>query len=513
GIGGMVIIDGSTDRETVNSPIDLSGIPDDIKVDPLNDRVYALVDSTSTLEIIDAATETWRSGLILPVTPGALQVDPLNNKGYVTLPDNDEIAVVDGASETIETLLTDINPLAGEFMAVNTNSPLRGYLLDNKHGSIAVVEDAVATDDMQIDDVVLPAGAVGVAFNEQLTVTGGTAPYTWSVVSGALPAWLSFDGATAVLSGTPDEAGTWTFMVRCEDTGGYPDVDEVTVSVLDLVIITTALPDGGVGVPYSAQLKAVGGVPPYSWSIANGMLPSQLNLDPGTGLIDGTPDTEETQVFDVEVTDSAAVPQTRRRTLSITIWGPPTLTTIDPAQASVGQDLTVTLDGQNFRPGAVASFSADITVNFTTFISSSQVTADIGIDPLAPLGFRDVTVTNPDSQSSTLLAGFEIQDAIPPVDVGNTLWIVKGATADDLHLEWALNTVDPDWAGSNVNGATDPTLIMRGLDAATLEPHRLGTGNPPDVVQPDVFFDYTTTEPEFYLTVRYIDQSGNISNN
>ncbi len=37
----------------------------------------------------------------------------------------------------------------------------------------------------------LPSGAAGVAYNQTLAASGGTTPYTWSIISGGLPEGLS----------------------------------------------------------------------------------------------------------------------------------------------------------------------------------------------------------------------------------------------------------------------------------------------------------------------------------
>ncbi len=55
-----------------------------------------------------------------------------------------------------------------------------------------------------------PAGVVGVAYSTTLTASGGTAPLVWSLASGSLPAGLSFNAATGVISGTPATTGTAT---------------------------------------------------------------------------------------------------------------------------------------------------------------------------------------------------------------------------------------------------------------------------------------------------------------
>jgi hypothetical protein len=61
----------------------------------------------------------------------------------------------------------------------------------------------------------LPGGTVGVAYNAKLTATGGTPPYTWSIVSGTLPPGLSL-AADGTVSGTPTAAGTYQLTVQVD---------------------------------------------------------------------------------------------------------------------------------------------------------------------------------------------------------------------------------------------------------------------------------------------------------
>src|SRR3984885_5466715 len=48
-----------------------------------------------------------------------------------------------------------------------------------------------------------PGGEAGVVYSDQLTVTGGTSPFTWSVSAGALPPGGTLGASTGLLSGTP----------------------------------------------------------------------------------------------------------------------------------------------------------------------------------------------------------------------------------------------------------------------------------------------------------------------
>lgn len=65
------------------------------------------------------------------------------------------------------------------------------------------------------------------------------------------------------------------------------------------------LPDATVGTPYTAQVDASGGIPPYTYAVTTGALPAGVSLNAGTGEITGTPTTAATGVsFTVTVTDS-----------------------------------------------------------------------------------------------------------------------------------------------------------------------------------------------------------------
>jgi hypothetical protein len=59
------------------------------------------------------------------------------------------------------------------------------------------------TPALQISAPSLPNAQVGTFYSVTLTASGGTAPYTWTLTRGNLPADISSDGVTGVLSGTP----------------------------------------------------------------------------------------------------------------------------------------------------------------------------------------------------------------------------------------------------------------------------------------------------------------------
>jgi hypothetical protein len=94
----------------------------------------------------------------------------------------------------------------------------------------------------------LPAATIGTFYNLTLGATGGQPPYTWMVSSGVLPAGLSLDGNSGLISGTPTNSNTYTFNIRCTDSA-YNLASKscsMTVSPPTLIAprITSARPSG-----------------------------------------------------------------------------------------------------------------------------------------------------------------------------------------------------------------------------------------------------------------------------
>ncbi|MFC5469584.1 Ig domain-containing protein [Cohnella suwonensis] len=86
-------------------------------------------------------------------------------------------------------------------------------------------------------------------------------------------------------------------------------------------IVTTVLPAGTKGQPYSQKLEAKGGVPFYDWTITSGTLPAGLSLNRFTGTISGTVSNSQPQssyAFTVQLRDydAQSAPVTKSFTIS-----------------------------------------------------------------------------------------------------------------------------------------------------------------------------------------------------
>src|SRR5206468_3714915 len=75
----------------------------------------------------------------------------------------------------------------------------------------------------------------------------------------------------------------------------------------------------------------------------------------------------------------------------------PAVTSVAPSSLARGTTgAKVTITGKNFEPGAHVSVSGtNVTVVSTTFVSPTRLVAKIAVAAGAPVGARDVTVTDP----------------------------------------------------------------------------------------------------------------------
>ena len=80
----------------------------------------------------------------------------------------------------------------------------------------------------------LPTGAVGRAYSQTLDAIGGTAPYTWTLAGGSLPAGLALFSA-GLIGGVPTTATTQAFTVQVADSREVTDTQ-----VLSLTVITVS---------------------------------------------------------------------------------------------------------------------------------------------------------------------------------------------------------------------------------------------------------------------------------
>ena len=180
------------------------------------------------------------------------------------------------------------------------------YAVDALTGSLAVASaDLPATN--------------GQAFATVLGATGGQPPYTWSIVSGALPTGLALDSSGIIRGVVRTTPGTYVVVVQATDSVGITATGAVTITVtgsLPSLSVTSASISGTAGTAFSYGLSVTGGTPPYTWAWA-GTPPAGVTLS-SAGVI-SVPASLAAGTYSTAVTVSDSSSPSLSATANITI--------------------------------------------------------------------------------------------------------------------------------------------------------------------------------------------------
>lgn len=124
----------------------------------------------------------------------------------------------------------------------------------------------------------LPPGDLDEPYDAQLTATGGTGAYTWSIVEGDLPDGLAMSAAGAI-SGTPGTLGSATFTVEVADEAAETHTRELTIVVAEIQMLVS-------GVPVSDLADDAEGVRYYAVEVPAGASQLSVVVSGGTGDVD-----------------------------------------------------------------------------------------------------------------------------------------------------------------------------------------------------------------------------------
>jgi hypothetical protein len=130
--------------------------------------------------------------------------------------------------------------LAGTTTAAANTYPIVVTLTDSlgqtatKSLTLNIVADPTVTT------ASLPGGNLTVAYNQTLTGSGGTLPYTWAE-TGALPNGLTLSSA-GVLSGTPTETGTFPVTVTLTDSLAKTATMALSLVIGTVPVVTSPSP-------------------------------------------------------------------------------------------------------------------------------------------------------------------------------------------------------------------------------------------------------------------------------
>jgi hypothetical protein len=325
----------------------------------------------------------------------------------------------------------------------------------------------------------LPQATAGSAYDAVISVSGGKAPYAFSVLAEALPPGLNLDSATGLVSGRPSVAGTYSFTVTVRDVAAsgqrqlaivvVPDVNRSPVSIS--ISPSNANVSSAGTQQFAATVRNTGNTGVTWWASAGTVSGNGLFTAPNVST--NTPAT-------LTVTSTADSSKQASAAIVVTPPSPPVSISVSPTSTTVSsggtQQFTTTVsntgntgvtwwasagtvsgNGLYTAPSVSTNTPATLTVT-STADSSKQASATIMVN---------AALTPPSIQTSTLPNAVDSTPYTAALSAtGGKLpyqWsIVSGMLPQGLQLDSSSGTISGTATGS---GAVPFTAMV--TDAAS----------------------------------------------
>jgi hypothetical protein len=321
-------------------------------------------------------------------------------------------------------------------------------------------------------------GTAGTAFSQTFTQSGGLGTITWSK-SGALPAGITLNASTGVLSGTPTVVGSFPITVTATDANGCSGSGASYNLVINCQTITVTNPltnSGTVNIAFSQTFTAGNTIGAVTFSTASG-LPAGLTLSSG-GVLSGTP--TQTGPFNIVVKATDANGCNGSGATYVLTIGCQTISVTNPStttgtvNAAFSQTFTAgnTIGTVNFTTasglpaglslsaGGVLSGTPTQTGSFGIVVTATDANGCSGSGSTYTLviGCQTIPVTNPSTTTGTVSAPFTAT-----FTSSNTIGTVSYTTASGLPAGITLSTGGV-LAGTPTQPGTFP-IVVKATDA------------------------------------------------
>ncbi len=225
---------------------------------------------------------------------------------------------------------------------------------------------ATVTPLITLSPASLPNVSSPLSYTQTISASGTTAPYSFAVSSGALPAGITL-APNGTLSGTATQLGTFNFTITATDANAITGSRDYTLTVNApiLTLSPATFPAATVGALYSQTLSTsrniVIGGETYTYAITAGTLPAGLSLT-SAGFLSGTPTAGGTFNFTITSTDNAtgAGPYTGSQAYTLTV-GAPTII-INPAAQAMSASSVAPISYTQTASGGTSPYTFSITI-------------------------------------------------------------------------------------------------------------------------------------------------------
>lgn len=263
----------------------------------------------------------------------------------------------------------------------------------------------------------LPGGSVATAYSDTLAASGGTPPYSWALISGALPGGLTLNATTGAIGGTPSASGSFSFTVQVSDAS------HVTASQSFSL---------GIAGSSSSPSLSITGVP-SSASSAQQISPVDLVLSSSYSK-------DVTGTITLSFTPNAAVP-TDDPSIQFSSGGRTASFTI-PAGAT---HATFAVSPMAFQTGTVAG---TISLAIASNLPGGTSTVSLPVARSAPV-IQSATVVKSSSTFQVVVTGFSNTRELTTANFHFTA--ASGQTVQSADLPVTLSSPAGQWFGASAS--------------------------------------------------------------
>lgn len=299
-----------------------------------------------------------------------------------------------------------------------------------------------------INSATTASGKVGTAFSYQITATNSPTRYGAT----GLPAGVTINTSTGLISGTPTAAGTSTVTLSATNSGGTGNATlslTIAPSTPAPAITSATTASGKVGTAFSYQITASNS--PTSYGVTG--LPAGLSVNTATGLISGTPTTAGISTVTLSASNSGG---TGSATLALSVASStssaPAITSAASASGKIGTAFSYQITASNSPTSYGATgLPAGLSVNTSSGLISGTPTA---------AGTSTVTLS---ASNSGGIGSATLKLTVTSVSIAFVQATAKAASASgsSLSVAFSAKTVAGDFIliGFDFTGSVSPTSV------------------------------------------------------
>jgi PKD repeat protein len=365
---------------------------------------------------------------------------------------------------------TTTGAITGTPTAVGTTPVLLGATntFGTGNATLTIVVAAAGTTPVIANNPVVAAGTVGVPFSFAISATGLPTSYAANV----LPAGLTLNTVTGVITGTPAADGVTAVLLSATNAFGTGRTSDLTITIAPAgsapsITNRPLTAAGTVGAPFAFTIVASGSPTSYTAT----PLPAGLSLVAATGAITGRPAVAGTTVVLLGATNSTG---TGTAALTITVGAAgvvPVITSPSTAPGTVGSPITTYLIEATGLP---TSYSA---TGLPPGLTLDPLTGAIsGTPTTAGTYLVTITATNSAGSSSTTVTMIIAGAAVAPVFTGpatatgaaGTPFVTYFIAATGLPTSYTATGLPPGLSLNALTGAINGTPTSPGTYGVTI---------------------------------------------